>query len=112
MMVCFRIFGGAMRKFALLLLAGLLMAGSVSADILYQFTGTCTDFSTGVIMGPVSFSLTMPSPFAGTGATGRGFLDLQKTISGRCGATDGNRGTGYAFTTFGRREVPLGEAPD
>ena len=54
-------------KYALLLLAGVLLAGSARADVVYDFTAMLGS-STGVVSA--SFTLTLPVPLAGTGATG------------------------------------------
>lgn len=58
------------RRYVLFLLGTLLMAGSAFADIMtYQFSGTVKGFNN-QILGPYTFSLTLPNALTGTGAVG------------------------------------------
>ena len=59
-----------MKKMAVVIFAVLMFAALAQADVVYSFIGTYTDHTTGQVMGPVSFTLTLPAVL-----TPKGFTD-------------------------------------
>lgn len=59
-----------LKKSLLAALFVLCLASLSQASVVYTFSGTYTDFNSGGVVGPVSFTLTLPSVVPNTGTTG------------------------------------------
>ena len=59
-----------MKKAVLAGIFVMLLAGFAQASVIYGFSGTYIDNTSGDLIGPVSFTLTLPTPIPNTGTTG------------------------------------------